>query len=290
MKAILLAGGKGTRLYPVTLGISKQLLSVYDKPMVYYPLSVIMQAGIREILLISTPDDINSYKRLLRDGTQWGINIQYKIQDYPRGLADAFLLAEEFIGRQPVCLILGDNIFYGLDFSKQLDRVVKRMKSGQEATIFGYRVKDPKRYGVIEFNDHGVPISIEEKPQNPKSNYAVVGLYFYPNSVVEVAKSISPSDRGEIEISDINETFLRKDKLLIETFSRGFAWLDTGTPESLLKAGLFIETIEKRQGIKVGCLEEIAFKKGFIDKEQLTFQIEVLKGSTYGEYLVERYC
>ena len=286
MNAILLAGGKGSRLFPITFGVSKQLLPIYDKPMIYYPLSVLILAGIKDILLICTSEDIGSYKSLLENGSKWGINIKYKIQKSPRGIADAFILGEKFIGGDSICLILGDNIFYGLDFSNQLNNVVERTTYGSEATIFGYTVNDPHRYGVIEFDKKGNPISIEEKPKNPKSKHAVVGLYFYPNSVIQVAKSISPSERGELEISDINNYFLKKKKLIVETLGRGFAWLDTGTPESLLKAGQFIETIEKRQGVKVGCLEEIAFKKGFITKKQLIKQAEALKGTSYGDYLL----
>tara|TARA_B100001057_G_scaffold296302_1_gene296444 strand:- start:3033 stop:3905 length:873 start_codon:yes stop_codon:yes gene_type:complete len=289
MKALILAGGTGSRLFPVTLGVSKQLLPVYDKPMLYYPLSVLLLAGIREVLLISTPQDMEQYQRLLSDGSQWGISILYKIQDKPNGLAAAFLLGEEFIGEDPVCLILGDNIFYGLDFSKQLEGLVERIKFGAKATIFGYRVKDPQRYGVIEFDDKGAALSIEEKPTNPKSNYAVIGLYFYSNEVVEVAKSIKPSERGELEITAINQHFLQSKKLQVETLGQGFTWLDTGTHESLLEASQFIETIEKRQGLKVGCLEEIAFQKGFINKDQLIDQAQTLKGTSYGDYLIERY-
>ena len=289
MKAILLAGGKGSRLFPITFGVSKQLLPIYDKPMIYYPLSVLILAGIKDILLICTSEDIGSYKSLLENGSKWGINIKYKIQKSPRGIADAFILGEKFINGDSICLILGDNIFYGLDFSHQLNNVVERTTYGSEATIFGYTVKDPHRYGVIEFDEKRNPISIEEKPKNPKSKHAVVGLYFYPNSVIQVAKSISPSERGELEISDINKYFLKKKKLIVETLGRGFAWLDTGTPESLLKAGQFIETIEKRQGVKVGCLEEIAFKKGFITKKQLIKQAEALKGTSYGDYLLNDY-
>ena len=289
MKALLLAGGTGSRLFPVTLGVSKQLLPVYDKPMVYYPLSVLLLAGIREVLLISTPQDIEQYQRLLGDGSQWGITIVYKIQDKPNGLAAAFLLGEEFIGQDPVCLILGDNIFYGLDFSKQLEDVVERTRLGVKATIFGYTVKDPQRYGVIEFDDKGAALSIEEKPANPKSNQAVVGLYFYPNEVVEIAKTIKPSERGELEITAVNQYFLRSKKLQVETLGQGFAWLDTGTHESLLEASQFIETIEKRQGLKVGCLEEIAFQKGTISKDQLLDQAQTLQGTSYGNYLLERY-
>jgi len=289
MKALLLAGGTGSRLFPVTLGVSKQLLPVYDKPMVYYPLSVLLLAGIREVLLISTPQDIEQYQRLLGDGSKWGITIVFKIQYKPNGLASAFLLGEEFIGQDPVCLILGDNIFYGLDFSKQLEGVVERTKLGVKATIFGYTVKDPQRYGVIEFDDKGAALSIEEKPENPKSNQAVVGLYFYPNEVVEVAKTITPSERGELEITAVNQYFLQSQKLQVETLGQGFAWLDTGTHESLLEASQFIETIEKRQGLKVGCLEEIAFQKGTISKDQLLDQAQTLQGTSYGDYLLERY-
>jgi len=289
MKALLLAGGTGTRLFPVTLGVSKQLLPVYDKPMVYYPLSVLLLAGIREVLIISTPQDIEQYQRLLRDGSQWGITIVYKIQDKPNGLGAAFLLGEEFIGQDPVCLILGDNIFYGLDFSKQLEGVVERTKLGEKATIFGYTVKDPQRYGVIEFDDKGAALSIEEKPANPKSSQAVVGLYFYPNEVVEVAKTIKPSERGELEITAVNQYFLLSKKLQVETLGQGFAWLDTGTHESLLEASQFIETIENRQGLKIGCLEEVAFQKGYITKDQLIEQVQPFKGTSYGDYLLARY-
>ena len=289
MKALLLAGGIGSRLFPVTIGVSKQLLPVYDKPMVYYPLSVLLMAGIREVLLISTPQDIAQYKRVLGDGSQWGISLLYKIQDQPNGLAEAFLLGEEFINQDPVCLILGDNIFYGLNFSKQLERVVERTKLGAKATIFGYTVKDPKRYGVIEFNDQGEPLAIEEKPTFPKSNQAVVGLYFYPNRVVEVAKTIQPSERGEFEITAVNQYFLEQQNLEVETLGEGFAWLDTGTHESLLEASQFIETIEKRQGLKIACLEEVAYQKGYITRDQLLQQAANMQGSTYGDYLLERY-
>ncbi|MDC0387051.1 glucose-1-phosphate thymidylyltransferase RfbA [Flavobacteriaceae bacterium] len=289
MKSILLAGGTGSRLFPVTLGVSKQLLPVYDKPMVYYPLSVLMLAGIREILLISTPEDIKQYERLLGDGSQWGITILYKIQPEPKGLAEAFLLGEEFIGQDSVCLILGDNIFYGLDFSSQLEAVVERTHMGSQATIFGYSVKDPQRYGVIEYDETGKAISISEKPETPKSDQAVVGLYFYPNEVVAIAKTIQPSARGELEISSVNQNFLKEGKLQVETLDRGFAWLDTGTHESLLEAGQFIETIEKRQGLKIGCLEEVAYEKGYITKAQLLENAQNLQGSSYGDYLIARY-
>lgn len=289
MKAVLLAGGTGSRLFPVTRGVSKQLLPVYDKPMVYYPLSVLMTAGIRDILLISTPYDIDGYKRLLGDGNRFGIKIQFKIQEKPNGLAEAFILGEEFIGEDAVALILGDNIFYGLDFNKQLESVVERTKSGDKATIFGYTVKNPERYGVINFDDKGIPVSIDEKPVNPRSNKAVVGLYFYPNEVIKVSKQISPSKRGELEITSINQYFLKNGKLKVETFQRGFAWLDTGTHKSLLDAGQFISTIEKRQGVKIGCLDEIAYEKGFIDKDQLFKNVEQMKETTYGKYLIKRY-
>ena len=289
MKALLLAGGTGSRLFPVTLGVSKQLLPVYDKPMVYYPLSVLVMAGIREVLVISTPQDITQYQRVLGDGSQWGISLVYKIQDQPNGLAEAFLLGEEFIGQDSVCLILGDNIFYGLNFSEQLERVVERTKLGVKATIFGYRVKDPQRYGVIEFNDLGEPLDIKEKPTIPKSNQAVIGLYFYPNRVVEVAKTIRPSERGELEITAVNQHFLEQQSLQVETLDEGFAWLDTGTHGSLLEASQFIETIEKRQGLKIACLEEVAYQKGYITQDQLLQQAAKLQGSTYGNYLLDRY-
>ena len=289
MKAILLAGGNGSRLFPVTLGVSKQLLPVYDKPMVYYPLSVLVEAGIREVLLISTPEDIGQYERLLGDGSQWGISLQYKAQPKPNGLAEAFILGEEFIGEEPVCLILGDNIFYGVDFSEQLEAVKQRTAIENKATIFGYTVNDPQRYGVIEYDYDGNVISVEEKPEHPKSNKAVVGLYFYPNTVVEIAKRIKPSDRGELEITAVNQHFLEKGELQVELLGRGFAWLDTGTHESLLEAGQFIHTIEKRQGLKVGCLEEIAYEKGFITKDQLLKGAEKMKQTEYGTYLIIKY-
>tara|TARA_X000001036_G_scaffold433174_1_gene470370 strand:- start:725 stop:1600 length:876 start_codon:yes stop_codon:yes gene_type:complete len=289
MKAIVLAGGAGTRLFPVTLGVSKQLLPVFDKPMVYYPLSTLMLAGIREILLISTISDIKQFERLLCDGSQWGINISYKVQPQPNGLAEAFILGEEFIGQDPICLILGDNIFYGLDFSDQLEAIIERTKLEKKATIFGYTVKDPQRYGVIEYDNQGKAISIEEKPQTPKSNQAVIGLYFYPNEVIEVSKTIKPSERGELEITAVNQFFLDTQKLQIETLATSCTWLDTGTHESLLQASQFIETIEKRQGLKVGCLEEVAFQKGYITKDQLLNQAILFQGTSYGEYLLGRY-
>tara|TARA_B100001175_G_scaffold315617_1_gene327560 strand:- start:2692 stop:3567 length:876 start_codon:yes stop_codon:yes gene_type:complete len=289
MKAILLAGGQGSRLYPVTLGVSKQLLPVYDKPMVYYPLSVLILARIKEILIISTPNDICSYERLLGDGSHYGINLHYKIQEQPKGLAEAFIIGEEFIGEDPVCLILGDNIFYGIDFSEKLELVVGRTILKNKATIFGYNVVNPQRYGVIEFDSVGNCISLEEKPLNPKSNKAVVGLYFYPNSVIEVAKSIPPSKRGELEITSVNEYYLNKGKLIIEQLGTGFTWLDTGTHESLIEAGQFIETIEKRQGVKVGCLEELAFQMGYIPKQQMLNRASQMKDTSYGDYLIRKY-
>ena len=289
MKAILLAGGKGSRLFPVTTVVSKQLLPVYDKPMVYYPLSVLLLAGIQDILIISTPTDISQYQKLLADGSQWGVRFQYKVQDQPNGLAEAFILGEKFIGSDPVCLILGDNIFYSDGFSSLLDTVVQRTLSTQKATIFGYTVSDPKRYGVIEYDSLGKAISIEEKPEIPKSNEAVVGLYFYPNSVIDIAKQVNPSDRGELEITSVNQKYLEQEKLQVEVLGRGFAWLDTGTHESLLEAGQFIHTIEKRQGLKVGCLEEIAFEKGFITREQLIKGAEKIKQTEYGSYLIKKY-
>ena len=289
MKGIILAGGSGSRLYPATKAISKQLLPVYDKPMVFYPLSVLILAGIREVLLISTPEDLLNYERLLGDGSRYGISIQFKAQPKPKGLAEAFLLGEEFIGEDPVCLILGDNIFYGLDFSTQLDTVMDRTYKGILATIFGYTVKDPQRYGVIELDKQGKVLSIEEKPIYPKSNQAVVGLYFYPNSVIEIAKQITPSSRGELEITAVNQHFLEQGVLKVEPLGLGFAWLDTGTHESLLEAGQFIETIEKRQGIKVGCLEEVAFEKGFITKAQLLENAKQMSGTSYGSYLLNKY-
>ena len=289
MKALLLAGGKGSRLFPVTLGVSKQLLPVYDKPMIYYPLSVLILAGIREVMIISTPQDIEGYKRLLGDGRRFGISLQYKIQEKPNGLAEAFLLGENFIGEDPVCLILGDNIFYGLGFSERLKAIVERTKLGKKSTIFGYTVNHPERYGVIEFDNSGNPISIDEKPKEPKSNQAVIGLYFYCNEVVKIAKQIKPSTRGELEISDLNDHFLKEGKLQVELLDKGFTWLDTGTPGSLLAAGQFIETIENRQGIKVGCLEEVAYKKGYIDKKQVLKIGTKMKDTSYGQYLIKLY-
>ena len=289
MKALLLAGGTGSRLFPVTLGVSKQLLPVYDKPMIYYPLSTILLAGIQEVLVICTPDDIAAYKRLLGDGTQWGMQLSYKIQEYPRGLAEAFLLGEDFIGKDSVCLILGDNIFYGDGLQNLLKKAKEHTTSNAKASVFGYTVKNPERYGVIEFDSEGNALSIEEKPKDPKSDKALVGLYFYPNSVVQIAKKVTPSRRGELEITSINQAFLSAGVLNVEQLGRGFAWLDTGTHESLIAAGQFIQTIEKRQGLKVGCLEEIAYENGLISKKQLLKQAQKLKNTTYGDYLSERY-
>lgn len=289
MKAIVLAGGTGSRLFPVTLGVSKQLLPVYDKPMIYYPLSTLLLAGMKEVLLISTPEDIGCYKRLLGDGSQWGIKISYAIQEKPNGLAEAFLLGEKFIGNDPVCLVLGDNIFYGEGIEILLNKARKRALSSSQATVFGYTVKNPQRYGVIEFDFEGKALSIEEKPKEPKSDKAVVGLYFYPNSVVEIAKKVNPSPRGEVEITSVNQAFLNTGVLHVEQLGRGFAWLDTGTHESLIAAGQFIQTIEKRQDLKVGCLEEIAYENGLISKKELLKQAQKLQNTTYGDYLSEHY-
>ena len=289
MKAILLAGGKGSRLFPITLGVSKQLLPVYDKPMVYYPLSVLMEAGIREVLLISTPHDLDQYKRLLGDGSKWGINLSYLKQDQPNGLAEAFIIGESFIKEDPVCLILGDNIFHGSNFSKYLKEAINQSVKNQKATIFGIKVNKPQRYGVVSFDKKGNAVTIEEKPKFPKSDYAVAGLYFYPNSVIKIAKKIKPSDRGELEITSINQIFLKESKLHVEKLERGFTWLDTGTHESLLEASQFIQTIEKRQGLKVGCLEEVAYQNGWISKELIIDIAESLKTTGYGEYLINKY-
>ena len=283
-KGIVLAGGSGTRLHPITRGVSKQLLPVYDKPMIYYPISVLMLAGIREILIISTPDDISSYQRLLGNGSDFGLIIEYAVQPRPDGLAQAFTIGEEFIGDSNVALILGDNIFYGQHFSDNL-KAATAQKSG--ATVFGYHVKDPERYGVVEFDEAGRVRSIEEKPPVPKSNYAITGLYFYDNDVVEIAKSIKPSHRGELEITDVNSTYQTRGNLKVELLGRGFAWLDTGTHDSLIDAGQFVQTVEQRQGLKVACLEEIAFHKGWISKELLLKQAEALKKTSYGEYLIK---
>jgi glucose-1-phosphate thymidylyltransferase len=281
-KGIVLAGGSGTRLHPITIGVSKQLLPIYDKPMIFYPLSVLMLANIRDILIISTPEDIDGYKRLLGDGSSFGLNLKYEIQSKPDGLAQAFLIGEDFIGKNNVALVLGDNIFYGQHFSDNLKNAVSRK---QGATIFGYYVKDPERFGVVEFDKEWQVTSIEEKPLRPKSNYAVTGLYFYDNDVISIAKSIKPSSRGELEITDINNEYKSRNKLKVELLGRGFAWLDTGTHDSLMEAGQFVHTVEKRQGLKIACLEEIAFKNGWLSKNQLKKQAEALKKTSYGEYI-----
>ena len=285
MKGIVLAGGSGTRLYPSTMTVSKQLLPVYDKPMIYYPISVLMLAGIREILIISTPHDLPNFKTLLGDGSQFGVTFSYKEQPSPDGLAQAFILGEEFIGNDNVALILGDNIFYGAGFSAQLKKAVKSAKEKQEATVFGYLVKDPERFGVVEFDENGKAVSIEEKPTEPKSNYAVTGLYFYDNSVIEKAKSLKPSKRGELEITDLNRIYLEKGKLNVEKFGRGFAWLDTGTHNSLLKAGQYVQTIEENQGIKIACLEEIAIRMGYLSKDEILQNILTYKNNEYYNYI-----
>jgi len=283
MKGIILAGGLGTRLHPMTIPVSKQLLPVYDKPMIYYPLSTLMLAGIRNILVISMPEEEPRFQKLFRDGSQWGLSIQYAQQSVPKGLADAFLVGEEFIGDDTVCLILGDNIFYGQNLTSQLQRAAE-IKSG--AIIFGYYVKNPQRYGVIEFDDNWNALSLEEKPVSPKSNYAAVGLYFYDNRVIELAKSLTPSARGEIEITDLNKLYLKEKKLKVELFGRGIAWLDTGTPQTLIDAALFVRTIEERQGLKIACIEEIAFRMKFIDKKQLEILINQNQNSEYSDYLL----
>ena len=285
MKGIILAGGSGTRLYPITKGVSKQLLPVYDKPMIYYPLSVLMLAGIQDILIISTPEDLPNFEKLLGDGSEIGLQLSYKEQPSPDGLAQAFIIGEKFIGTDDVCLVLGDNIFYGVGFSGMLQNARKNVAEGK-STVFGYYVNDPERYGVAEFDTKGNVISIEEKPTNPKSNFAVVGLYFYTNDVVQIAKNIQPSERGELEITSVNQTYLQHKTLKVELLGRGFAWLDTGTHDSLMEAGQFIETIEKRQGLKVACLEEIAYRMKYINAEQVRKLAEPLKKNGYGQYLL----
>ncbi|MEG1489923.1 glucose-1-phosphate thymidylyltransferase RfbA [Acinetobacter sp.] len=282
-KGIILAGGSGTRLYPITKGVSKQLLPIYDKPMIYYPLSVLMLAGIQDILIITTPEDKDSFERLLGDGSQFGIRLQYAIQPSPDGLAQAFIIGEDFIGQSNVCLVLGDNIFYGQGFTPMLKQAIARQ---QGATVFGYQVKDPERFGVVEFDQNKCAISLEEKPKHPKSNFAVTGLYFYDNDVIQIAKQVKPSDRGELEITTVNQMYLERGDLNVELLGRGFAWLDTGTHESLLEAAQFVETIEKRQGYKVACLEEIAFNNGWLSAEQILEIGQSMSKNDYGQYLI----
>ncbi len=288
MKGIILAGGSGTRLYPITKGVSKQLTPIYDKPMVYYPLSVLMLAGITEVLIISTPHDLPQFEALLGDGSDIGMQFSYAVQPSPDGLAQAFIIGEDFIGNDNVCLVLGDNIFYGHGFKRMLRQSVKNVEEQNKATVFGYYVKDPERYGVVDFDDNGNVLSIEEKPDDPKSNHAVVGLYFYPNDVIDVAKAVKPSARGELEITTVNQTYLEQGNLKVELMGRGFAWLDTGTHESLMEASNYIQVIENRQGLKVACIEEIAFEMGYISKEQLIELAQPLKKNQYGQYLLRR--
>ncbi|MCK4706053.1 MAG: glucose-1-phosphate thymidylyltransferase RfbA [Gammaproteobacteria bacterium] len=288
MKGIILAGGSGTRLYPITQGVSKQLTPIYDKPMIYYPLSVLMLSGITEVLIISTPEDLPQFEKLLGDGSRIGMNFSYVEQPSPDGLAQAFILGEDFIGDDDVCLVLGDNIFYGHGLITMLENSIANVKNDNKATVFGYYVKDPERYGVAEFDVDGNVLSIEEKPEIPKSNYAVVGLYFYPNNVIDIAKKIKPSDRGELEITTVNQNYLKQGNLKVELMGRGYAWLDTGTHESLLEASNFIQTIENRQGLKVACIEEIAYEMGYISKEKLVELAQPLKKNQYGQYLIRR--
>jgi glucose-1-phosphate thymidylyltransferase len=287
MKGIILAGGSGTRLHPVTKVVSKQLLPIYDKPMVYYPLSTLMLSGIKEILIISTPEDTPKYESLLGNGEQFGIKLEFQVQPSPNGLAEAFLIGENFIGNNNVCLILGDNVFYGGNLRVKLQNTVSYVESNNNPVVFGYFVNDPERYGVVEFDDKGNAISIEEKPNNPKSNYAVSGLYFYPNDVISIVKKQKPSNRGELEITDVNKSYLNNDRLKVEQMGRGYAWLDTGTHDSLLEASQFVQTLEKRQGMKISCIEEIAFRMGYIDKDQLKSLGNKMKNNQYGEYLLK---
>lgn len=287
MKGIILAGGSGTRLFPITMGVSKQLLPIYDKPMIYYPLSVLMLAGIREILIITTPEDQASFKRLLGDGSQFGIQLEYAKQSSPEGITQAFIIGEQFIGNDSVCLVLGDNIFWGQGFRPKLQEAVINAEKGLGATIFGYHVKDPERFGVVEFDDNNLAVSIEEKPKSPKSNFAVTGLYFYDNNVVRFSKEIKPSERGELEISCLNDIYLKRNELKVELLGRGYAWLDTGTHESLLEAAQFVETIEKRQGFKVACLEEIALNQNWLTEDNVRKRAELMKKNSYGLYLKE---